>query len=119
MYEHLPERKIACLDMRSFYASCAAVFEGLDVLETPIAIIGNKDRKGSIVLAASPPLKSKFGVKTGARLFEIPDIYSLFILLSRRWAFLSMCRWRLRGFLIGLSRKKRFMCTALMKALLI
>lgn len=31
------------------------------------------ERKGSIVLAASPPMKSKFGVKTGTRLFEIPD----------------------------------------------
>ncbi|MCG7336235.1 UV damage repair protein UvrX [Sporosarcina sp. ACRSM] len=73
MYEHLPDRKIVCLDMRSFYASCAAVMEGLDVMETPIAIIGNKERKGGVVLAASPPLKKQFGVQTGMRLFEIPD----------------------------------------------
>ena len=46
MYENLPDRKIVCLDMRSFYASCAAVMEGLDVMDTPIAIIGNKERKG-------------------------------------------------------------------------
>ena len=70
---HLPERKIICLDMRSFYASCAAALEGLDVMETPIAIIGNKERKGGVVLAASPPLKKNFGIKTGMRLFEIPD----------------------------------------------
>jgi DNA polymerase V len=73
MYEHLPDRKIVCLDMRSFYASCAAVMEGLDVMDTPIAIIGNKERKGGIVLAASPALKKNFGVQTGMRLFEIPD----------------------------------------------
>ena len=73
MYEHLPDRKIVCLDMRSFYASCAASMEGLDVMDTPIAIIGNKERKGGIVFAASPPLKKNFGVQTGMRLFELPD----------------------------------------------
>ncbi|MET1013042.1 MAG: UV damage repair protein UvrX [Paenisporosarcina sp.] len=73
MYEQYPDRKIVCLDMRSFYASCAAADEGLDVMNTPIAIIGNQEQKGSVVLAASPPLKKEFGVKTGNRLFEIPD----------------------------------------------
>ena len=73
MYKNLPDRKIVCLDMRSFYASCAAADEGLDVMKTPIAIIGNQEQRGSVVLAASPPLKKEFGVKTGTRLFEIPD----------------------------------------------
>ncbi|WP_432358971.1 DNA polymerase thumb domain-containing protein [Sporosarcina sp. UB5] len=73
MYEDLPDRKIVCLDMRSFYASCAATIEGLDVMDTPIAIIGNKERKGGVVLAASPVLKKEFGVQTGMRLYEIPD----------------------------------------------
>ncbi|WP_153722410.1 Y-family DNA polymerase [Sporosarcina cascadiensis] len=69
----LPNKQIACLDMRSFYASCAAAIEGLDVMETPIAIIGNIERKGGVVLAASPPLKKQFGIKTGMRLYEIPN----------------------------------------------
>ena len=73
MYKNMPEQKIVCLDMRSFYASCAAAIEGLDVMDTPIAIIGDKKRKGGVVLAASPPLKKQFGIKTGMRLFEIPD----------------------------------------------
>ncbi|WP_438310553.1 DinB/UmuC family translesion DNA polymerase [Sporosarcina sp. FA9] len=73
MYEHLPVRQMVCLDMRSFYASCAAAIEGLDIMDTPIAIIGDKKRKGGIVLAASPRLKKEFGVQTGMRLFEIPD----------------------------------------------
>ncbi|CAM3042894.1 UV damage repair protein UvrX [Filibacter tadaridae] len=73
MYEHAPDRNMVCIDMRSFYASCAAALEGLDVMDTPIAIIGDKKRKGGIVLSASPRLKKEFGVKTGMRLFEIPD----------------------------------------------
>jgi hypothetical protein len=39
MYEQYPDRKIVCLDMRSFYASCAAADEGLDVMKTPIAVM--------------------------------------------------------------------------------
>lgn len=69
----LPNRVIACLDMRSFYASCAAADLGLDVMEEAIAIIGNLEQKGSVVLAASPRMKKEFGVKTGTRLFEIPN----------------------------------------------
>ncbi|WP_203248783.1 Y-family DNA polymerase [Sporosarcina beigongshangi] len=80
MYKHLPDRKIVCLDMRSFYASCAAVIEGLDVTKTSIAVIGNKERKGGIVLAASPLLKKKFGVESCMRLFEIPDDPSIHLI---------------------------------------
>ncbi|MDV6377054.1 UV damage repair protein UvrX [Sporosarcina sp. GW1-11] len=78
--KQLPNRQIACLDMRSFYASCAAAMEGLDVMETPIAIIGDLERKGGVVLAASPPLKEKFGIKTGMRLYEIPDDPSIHLI---------------------------------------
>lgn len=73
MYEGLEERPIICLDMRSFYASCAAVELGLDPMTACIAVIGNREQKGSVVLAASPVLKKEFGVRTGTRLFEIPD----------------------------------------------
>ncbi|WP_066312603.1 Y-family DNA polymerase [Bacillus sp. FJAT-29814] len=71
-YSTLPHNKILCVDMKSFYASCSAVMLGLDPLECYIAIVGDKDRQGSVVLAASPRLKKEFGIKTGSRLFEIP-----------------------------------------------
>ncbi|MCP2034883.1 DNA polymerase V [Planomicrobium sp. HSC-17F08] len=73
MYEGLKIRPIICLDMRSFYASCTAIDLGLDPLTACIAVIGNQERRGSVVLAASPVLKKEFGVRTGTRLFEIPD----------------------------------------------
>lgn len=72
MINNLPERSIMCIDMRSFYASCMAVLAELNVMETPIAIVGNLAQPGSVVLAASPPMKKRFGIKTGARLYEIP-----------------------------------------------
>ncbi len=49
IYEGLPNKQIACIDMRSFYASCAAVFAGLDVMRDSIAVVGNLEQKGSIV----------------------------------------------------------------------
>ncbi len=66
------ENRILCVDMRSFYASCTAVETGQDPLQCRIAIVGDKDQKGSVVLAASPRLKKEFGIRTGSRLHEIP-----------------------------------------------
>ena len=48
------------------------MLEGLDVMKVPIAVIANFQQPGSVVLAASPPMKERFHIKTGNRLFEIP-----------------------------------------------
>ncbi|WP_017755674.1 Y-family DNA polymerase [Calidifontibacillus oryziterrae] len=72
-YSTVPNQKILCVDMKSFFASCAAVKLGLDPLTCYLAVVGDKEREGSIVLASSPKMKSEFGIKTGNRLFEIPN----------------------------------------------
>jgi len=72
-YSKLPNRSIACIDMMSFYASCIAALHDLDVRTVPLAVVGNLEQKGSVVLAASPAMKKRFQVKTGTRLFEIPN----------------------------------------------
>ncbi len=72
-YSKMPQKKILCVDMRSFYASCSAVMLGLDPLECYLAVVGDAERPGSVVLAASPKLKEEFGIKTGSRRYEIPD----------------------------------------------
>ncbi len=71
-YGSLPKQTIFCVDMKSFYASCSAVALGLDPLTCYLAVVGDKEREGSVVLAATPRLKAEFGIKTGNRLFEIP-----------------------------------------------
>lgn len=58
--------------MKSFYASCIAMLEGLDVMTTPIAVVANFTQPGSVVLAASSVMKERFKIKTGNRRFEIP-----------------------------------------------
>ncbi|MFB6465911.1 UV damage repair protein UvrX [Cytobacillus sp. Hz8] len=72
-YSKMPHNKILCVDIKSFYASCSAVIEGDDPLTCYLAVVGDEEREGSIVLAASPQLKKEFGIKTGNRRFEIPN----------------------------------------------
>lgn len=71
-YSEFPNRQIACIDMMSFYASCMAALHDLDVRTVPIAVVGNLQHKGSVVLAASSAMKKRFKIKTGNRLYEIP-----------------------------------------------
>ncbi|WP_409297942.1 DNA polymerase thumb domain-containing protein [Peribacillus sp. SCS-26] len=71
-YNTLPRQSILCIDMKSFYASCSAVMMGLDPLDCHLAVVGDTNRTGSVVLAASPRMKKDFGIKTGSRMFEIP-----------------------------------------------
>ncbi|PDY38444.1 DNA repair protein [Bacillus wiedmannii] len=70
-YSTLPNRIILCVDLRSFYASVSCIKKGLDPMHTKLAVVGDVNRNGSIVLAATPPLKA-LGVKKMARLYEIP-----------------------------------------------
>lgn len=70
-YSILQNRIILCVDLRSFYASVSCIKMGLDPMYTKLAVVGDVNRNGSIVLAATPPLKA-LGVKKMARLYEIP-----------------------------------------------
>lgn len=90
IYEGLPNRQIACLDIRSFYASCAALLEGLDVMRDMIAVVGNIEQKGSVVLATSPPLKKKYHIKTGNRLYEIPKDPKIYLIESKVATYLEI-----------------------------
>ncbi len=72
-YSQFPRKNILCVDMKSFYAFVSAVSMGLNPLTCYLAVVGNTERQGSVVLAASPALKKDFGIKTGSRMFEIPE----------------------------------------------
>lgn len=71
MNDQKMNRKVLCIDLRGFYASCECVMRGLDPMKTRLAVVGNLNRQGSIVLAISPAAK-QLGLKTRCRLFEIP-----------------------------------------------
>lgn len=67
-YSLLPNRIILCVDLRSFYASVSCIKKGLDPRYTKLAVVGDVHRSGSIVLAATPPLKA-LGIKKMARAY--------------------------------------------------
>lgn len=77
-YNMCQNRDILCIDLKSFFASVSCIRRGLDPMTTKLAVVGNTKRKGSVVLAATPPLK-KMGIKTGSRLFEIPNHSDIYI----------------------------------------
>lgn len=72
-YKNAPNDNILCVDMKAFYASIELIKRDLNPLEAHLAVVGDKKRKGSVVLAASTALKEKYGIHTGSRLFEIPQ----------------------------------------------
>ncbi|SDM12639.1 DNA polymerase IV [Sediminibacillus halophilus] len=69
----LPRNNVLCIDMRSFYASVECMKRNLDPMQDMLAVVGDKKRSGSIILAASPSLKKKHGIKNVSRYFELPD----------------------------------------------
>ncbi|WP_414043181.1 Y-family DNA polymerase [Macrococcus sp. EM39E] len=76
-YSLCEKRNVLCIDQKSFFASVSCIMKGLDPMTTKLAVVADTKRQGSVVLAATPPLKA-MGIKTGSRLFEIPhrsDIY--------------------------------------------
>lgn len=77
-YYQCEDRDILCIDLKSFYASVSCLLNNLDPMSTKLAVVGNTKRQGSVVLAATPPLK-KLGIKTGSRLYEIPNRSDIFI----------------------------------------
>lgn len=96
-YSTMPRHDILCIDMKSFYASCECVMRGLDPLTTKLAVVGDINRNGSVVLASSPELK-KLGIKTGSRLFEVKNLIreshdnSIIIAQARMKKYLSISK---------------------------
>jgi DNA polymerase V len=86
----LPKNNILCVDMKSFYASCECVDHGLDPLNDYVVVVSDKTRSGSVVLAASPKMKSKYGIKTGSRLFEVPRHRHIYIFNARMKRYLEV-----------------------------
>lgn len=47
------------------------ILQGLDSLRVKLAVVSNKTRSGSVVLAATPKLKKV--IRNGCRLYDIPN----------------------------------------------
>lgn len=82
-YSQLQNRPVLCVDLKSYYASVEAVSRGLDPMRCLLAVVSDPSRPGAVVLAASPELKRRYGVKTAGRLFQIPRDPSILIVPPR------------------------------------
>lgn len=82
-YSVYPRNDILCIDIRSFYASVEAVRLGLDPMKVMLAVVGDPNRPGSIVLAASPMLKKRYGISNVSRFFELPNDPNIYIVKAR------------------------------------
>ena len=84
-------RHILSIDLKSFYASVECVDRGLDPFKTPLVVADQSRGDGTIVLAASPYIKSKYHVPSRCRLYEVPkDIKGLIIATPRMSRYLKM-----------------------------
>lgn len=63
-------RIYACIDLKSFYASCECVERGLNPLTTNLVVADKSRTEKTICLAITPSLK-KYGLQGRARLFEV------------------------------------------------
>lgn len=74
------DRNIFAIDLKSFYASVECLDRNLDPFKTPLVVADESRGDGTIVLAASPFIKEKYGVKSRCRLYDVPkDIPGLII----------------------------------------
>lgn len=88
------DRIILAIDLKSFYASVECLDRGLDPFETPLVVADESRGDGTIVLAASPYIKEKYGVKSRCRLYDVPkDIEGLIIAMPKmkRYLEISAC----------------------------
>ncbi len=69
--ENCFNRKIVCIDLKSFFASCECIERGLDPFKVPLIVADPNRGGGAITLAISPYLK-QFGIKSRGRVYELP-----------------------------------------------
>lgn len=82
-YTKLKDNKVICADAKSFFATVEIVSRGLDPMKSMLAVVGDLSRRGSVVLASSHALKERYHIKTGSRLFEIPNDRNIHIVQAR------------------------------------
>ena len=89
-YSAYPRNDVLCIDIRSFYASVEAIKLRLDPMKVMLAVVGDPNRPGSIVLAASPELKRKHGISNVSRFFELPNDPQIHIVPAHMADYLHM-----------------------------
>ncbi len=82
-------RKVICIDLKSFFASCECVKRNLDPFTTPLVVADTSRGDGAITLAVTPFLRSR-GIPSRCRLFEIPEKDNIIIARSNMSYYIEM-----------------------------
>lgn len=91
-YQTEVRRDILCIDVKSFFASVESVKRGLNPLTSELVVMSREGSKGGLVLAASPKVKQKYGLKTGSRQFEFPKNHQIIIAPPRMGLYVKVNR---------------------------
>lgn len=91
-YSTETKRDILCIDVKSFFASVESVKRGLNPLTSELVVMSREGNKGGLVLAASPMVKKKYGLKTGSRQFEFPKNHQIIIAPPRMGLYVKVNR---------------------------
>ncbi|MBM6614219.1 Y-family DNA polymerase [Desemzia sp. RIT804] len=89
-YTNEPRKDILCIDVKSFFASVEAVKRGYHPLNAYIVVMSKPTEEGGLVLAASPKVKTEYGIQTGSRRFEIPKNSNIKIVEPRMGLYLKV-----------------------------
>lgn len=89
-YSIYPKHDVLCIDMRSFYASVECIKHGLDPMSDMLAVVGDKNRSGSIILASSPELKRRHGIENVSRYFDLPDDPNIYVVEAKMGDYLRV-----------------------------
>jgi DNA polymerase V len=84
------EKVIAIIDLKSFYASCECSARHLDPFMTPLVCCDPYRGEGTIVMSASPYLKSHYGVPNVCRRKDLPRVKGLIYAVPRMSYYLMM-----------------------------
>src|SRR5574344_2233697 len=84
------EKVIAIIDLKSFYASCECSARHLDPFSTPLVCCDPYRGEGTIVMSASPYLKSHYGVPNVCRRKDLPRVKGLIYAVPRMSYYLMM-----------------------------
>ncbi len=84
-------RKILCIDLKSFFASVECVDRKLDAFTTPLVVANPNQGQGAITLAVTPYLKN-LGIKGRTRLYEIPKNIKYTVVRPRMKRYIEMSK---------------------------
>lgn len=80
----------AVIDLKSFYASCECASRGLDIFTTPLVVADPDRSTNTIVMSATPYLKSHYGIPNVCRVRDLPDVENMIFAKPRMAHYLEI-----------------------------